>query len=190
LAWVSFLDLPAATNFPARFYRAVGTESTILLDGDRQSRPGADWKKFTTTQHASPPAVAHGMGGAADARQWRVRQEMSCSPDTHRHISQLLSRFRGRPSTLRRPVCAKSHSLVGINRSEDGVATVVVLIREEKRMKKRLQKLVRVVRKQSGQSLVEYALILALIAVVAIVVLQGLGNKVNNTLSSVNSNLP
>jgi pilus assembly protein Flp/PilA len=57
-------------------------------------------------------------------------------------------------------------------------------------MKKRLQKVIRVVRKQSGQSLVEYALILALIAVVAILVLQGLGGKVNNTLSSVNANLP
>jgi len=57
-------------------------------------------------------------------------------------------------------------------------------------MKKRMQKLVRKVRKQSGQSLVEYALILALIAVVAILVLQGLGSKVNNTLSSVNANLP
>ena len=57
-------------------------------------------------------------------------------------------------------------------------------------MKKYLQKLARVVRKQPGQSLVEYALILALIAVVAILVLQGLGSKVNNTLSAVNSNLP
>ncbi len=57
-------------------------------------------------------------------------------------------------------------------------------------MKKHLQKLVRVVRRQSGQSLVEYALILAMIAVVAILVLQGLGNKVNNTLSSINSNMP
>jgi pilus assembly protein Flp/PilA len=57
-------------------------------------------------------------------------------------------------------------------------------------MKKRLQKIIRGARKQSGQSLVEYALILALIAVVAILVLQGLGNKVNNTLSSVNANLP
>jgi pilus assembly protein Flp/PilA len=57
-------------------------------------------------------------------------------------------------------------------------------------MKRRLQKVVRVVRKLSGQSLVEYALILALIAVVAILVLQGLGGKVNNTLSSVNANLP
>ena len=57
-------------------------------------------------------------------------------------------------------------------------------------MKKRIQKLVRKIRGQSGQSLVEYALILALIAVVAILVLQGLGSKVNNTLSSVNANLP
>ena len=57
-------------------------------------------------------------------------------------------------------------------------------------MKHAKWKLRRIVRKQSGQSLVEYALILALIAVVAILVLQGLGNKVNNTLSNVNSNLP
>jgi len=45
-------------------------------------------------------------------------------------------------------------------------------------------------KRRPGQSLVEYALILALIAVVAILVLQGLGSKVNNTLSSVNANLP
>jgi len=57
-------------------------------------------------------------------------------------------------------------------------------------MKKRLQKIVPVVKAKSGQSLVEYALILALIAVVAIVVLNGLGSKVNNTLSAVNANLP
>ncbi len=53
-----------------------------------------------------------------------------------------------------------------------------------------MQKIVQVVRKQSGQSLVEYALILALIAVVAVVVLKGLGHSINNTLSSVNANLP
>jgi pilus assembly protein Flp/PilA len=57
-------------------------------------------------------------------------------------------------------------------------------------MKHQVQKLARKVRKQSGQSLVEYALILALIAVVAILVLQGLGSKVNNTLSCVNASLP
>ena len=57
-------------------------------------------------------------------------------------------------------------------------------------MKKRFQRLAGKLNKPSGQSLVEYALILALIAVVAIVVLQGLGGKVNNTLSLVNANLP
>ena len=57
-------------------------------------------------------------------------------------------------------------------------------------MSKYFKRLSRRIRKQSGQSLVEYALILALIAVVAILVLQGLGNKVNNTLSTVNGNLP
>ncbi|HUJ71365.1 MAG TPA: Flp family type IVb pilin [Verrucomicrobiae bacterium] len=57
-------------------------------------------------------------------------------------------------------------------------------------MKKSFQRLSRGIRKQSGQSLVEYALILGLIAVVAILVLQGLGSKVNNTLSTVNANLP
>jgi pilus assembly protein Flp/PilA len=57
-------------------------------------------------------------------------------------------------------------------------------------MRRRVRKLVGSLRKQSGQSLVEYALILALIAVVAIVVLQGLGSKVNNTLSCVNACLP
>ena len=41
-----------------------------------------------------------------------------------------------------------------------------------------------------GQSLVEYALILALIAVVVVLILQGLGTHINNTLSNVNSNLP
>jgi Flp pilus assembly pilin Flp len=45
-------------------------------------------------------------------------------------------------------------------------------------MKKRLQRPVYVVRKQSGQSLVEYAPILALIAVVAVLVLHGLGQHV------------
>ena len=47
----------------------------------------------------------------------------------------------------------------------------------------KLHRVLRATRKQSGQGLVEYALILALIAVVAIVVLQGLGCHVNKTLS-------
>ncbi len=56
-------------------------------------------------------------------------------------------------------------------------------------MKKHLQKLVRRIKRQSGQSLVEYALILALISVVAILVLRGIGNSVNNKLTNINANL-
>lgn len=57
-------------------------------------------------------------------------------------------------------------------------------------MKRTLRRIYRGLKSQKGQSLVEYALILALIAVVAVVVLTGLGKHVNNTLSSVNANLP
>jgi pilus assembly protein Flp/PilA len=61
-------------------------------------------------------------------------------------------------------------------------------VREE--MKTRLMKLLRRMKKQDGQSLVEYALILALIAVVAILVLRGgIGTSVNNKLSAVNNEL-
>ena len=57
-------------------------------------------------------------------------------------------------------------------------------------MLQRLRRIVWSIKKKSGQSLVEYALILALIAVVAVLVLQGLGSHINNSLSSVNANLP
>lgn len=57
-------------------------------------------------------------------------------------------------------------------------------------MKKSLRKLYRGLKGRKGQSLVEYALILALIAVVAILVLKGIGTNVNKTLESINSNLP
>ena len=56
-------------------------------------------------------------------------------------------------------------------------------------MRKSLRKLYRGLQGRKGQSLVEYALILALIAVVAILVLQGIGKGVNNKLISVNANL-
>ncbi len=42
---------------------------------------------------------------------------------------------------------------------------------------------------KSGQTLVEYALILAFISVVAIVVLQALGTKVTQVFSTINSKL-
>lgn len=53
-----------------------------------------------------------------------------------------------------------------------------------------IQKAYRFLRLRKGQSLVEYALILALVAIVAITVLRGVGKHVNNTLSSINANLP
>jgi Flp pilus assembly pilin Flp len=56
-------------------------------------------------------------------------------------------------------------------------------------MKRFLKKLYRGLKQRKGQSLVEYALILALIAVVAILVLRGIGGNVNNKLIAVNSNL-
>ncbi len=56
-------------------------------------------------------------------------------------------------------------------------------------MKKSFQKMLRRMQKRSGQSLVEYALILALISVVAILVLRGIGTSVNTKLSNVNDNL-
>jgi pilus assembly protein Flp/PilA len=57
-------------------------------------------------------------------------------------------------------------------------------------MKKRFQKLLRKVKSRSGQGLVEYALILALVVIVSIIVLTGLGGGVKNVLKAVNNNLP
>ncbi len=47
----------------------------------------------------------------------------------------------------------------------------------------------RLKQKKSGQTLVEYALILAFISVVAIVVLQALGSKVSQVFSTINGKL-
>jgi pilus assembly protein Flp/PilA len=44
--------------------------------------------------------------------------------------------------------------------------------------------------KEKGQGLVEYAIILALIAIVVIAVMTILGKKVNNTFNSISSSLP
>ena len=43
--------------------------------------------------------------------------------------------------------------------------------------------------KEKGQGLVEYAIILALVAIVVIAVMQILGPKVGNTFSSINNSL-
>ena len=63
-------------------------------------------------------------------------------------------------------------------------------MKEVNEMKKAFRKLYAGLKSRKAQSLVEYALILALIAVVAIIMLKGVGTHVNNTLSSVNANLP
>ena len=44
-------------------------------------------------------------------------------------------------------------------------------------------------RSQKGQTLVEYALLLVLIAIVVIAMLKGVGSNVNNSFSKVNSAL-
>ena len=56
-------------------------------------------------------------------------------------------------------------------------------------MNNKIQRLMRKFKQNRGQSLVEYALILALISVVAILVLRGIGTSVNTKLSNVNDNL-
>lgn len=43
--------------------------------------------------------------------------------------------------------------------------------------------------KEKGQGLVEYAIILALIAIVVIAVMETLGKKVNNTFNSISESL-
>ena len=43
--------------------------------------------------------------------------------------------------------------------------------------------------KEKGQGLVEYAIILALVAIVVIAVMQILGPKIGNTFSSINNSL-
>ena len=63
-------------------------------------------------------------------------------------------------------------------------------MKEVNEMKSTLRKMYRGLKSRKGQSLVEYALILALIAVVVILVLTGLGGRVNNTLSTVNNAMP
>ncbi|HTS17152.1 MAG TPA: Flp family type IVb pilin [Verrucomicrobiae bacterium] len=57
-------------------------------------------------------------------------------------------------------------------------------------MKMPIRRLYRSITSQRGQSLVEYSLVIALVAVVALAALRGVGKGVNTTLSAINSNLP
>jgi Flp pilus assembly pilin Flp len=62
-------------------------------------------------------------------------------------------------------------------------------VRMEEIMLIQIQRFARRLRPNQGQSLVEYALILALVSIVAILVLKGIGTSVNTKLSNVNGNL-
>jgi Flp pilus assembly pilin Flp len=53
-------------------------------------------------------------------------------------------------------------------------------------MNRKQQKLLRKLRAKSGATLTEYAVILFLVSIVAIVILQSIGGKTNNMVSTVN----
>jgi Flp pilus assembly pilin Flp len=53
-------------------------------------------------------------------------------------------------------------------------------------MNRKQQRLLRRLRAKSGATLTEYAVILFLVSIVAIVILQGIGGKTNNMVSTVN----
>jgi Flp pilus assembly pilin Flp len=53
-------------------------------------------------------------------------------------------------------------------------------------MNRRQQKLLRKLRSKSGATLTEYAVILVIVSIVAIAILEGIGGKTNNMVSSVN----
>ena len=69
-----------------------------------------------------------------------------------------------------------------------GAAFIVVTGKDPRVAMKNIQRIIRRFNRRSGQSLVEYALILALIAIVAVLVLRGIGSSVNNKLANVNDN--
>lgn len=56
-------------------------------------------------------------------------------------------------------------------------------------MKNFMQKMKGLATKEKGATMVEYAIMVALIAIVAIAMIQGVGKSVNSTFSSVNSAL-
>jgi Flp pilus assembly pilin Flp len=53
-------------------------------------------------------------------------------------------------------------------------------------MNTRKEKLLRKLRTKSGVTLTEYAFILVIVSIVAIAILEGIGGKTNNMVSSVN----
>jgi Flp pilus assembly pilin Flp len=61
---------------------------------------------------------------------------------------------------------------------------------EYMKMKMTFRKLYRSLNSRKGQGLVEYSLVLALVAVFALAALRGVGKGVNTTLTAINTNLP
>ena len=53
-----------------------------------------------------------------------------------------------------------------------------------------LNSLVRLIKDEEGQGLVEYALILVLIAIVVIIAMTAVGKKVNTTFGTINNTMP
>jgi pilus assembly protein Flp/PilA len=62
--------------------------------------------------------------------------------------------------------------------------------RRRKRMKNLIQKIRGFIRSEEGQGLVEYALIIALVAIVILVAISLLGRKVSNTYTNISGALP
>jgi pilus assembly protein Flp/PilA len=69
------------------------------------------------------------------------------------------------------------------------VAGVIPALSEREASRRMLNSLKRFWKEESGQGLVEYALILFLIAIVVIVALTTLGQKANNVLNNIGSKL-
>ena len=63
----------------------------------------------------------------------------------------------------------------------------ILLVERLGQMRNRSQRLCRKLRTRSGATLFEYALILFLVTIIAIVILQGIGSKTNNMVTTVNN---
>ena len=63
----------------------------------------------------------------------------------------------------------------------------IFLAAQSGQMRNRLQRLFRKLRTRSGATVFEYALILFLVSIIAIVILQGIGGKTNNMVTTVNN---
>ena len=59
-----------------------------------------------------------------------------------------------------------------------------MLVRDQ--MNRRQQRLLRKLRGKPGATLTEYAVILVLVSIIAIAILQGIGGKTNNMVTTVN----